>query len=474
MERSAALVREPKHNYRSKMGPGASGWRMPCIALVTTALLIGGSLAAARLIVGSSWEWVMTENRNTAPIARFKAFHAALPQISATPRSALILGVCFTEKGFIPEAFDQQLASQGVALKTFTIATASIDTVAIRRLAESVAESYRGTGTKPELVMVELTTSMLVPENQGLVGGAPKHFNRSLRALLIDQPGQLAEAFLESTAFGVEVVGDWLIGGPTKHYTGELLCALGVSAGCAYYTPSWWPWPSEAPGDLRAKEMHRYRNLAVPLLRANNGEDALSWSWARRGYTHRRPAELAAEYDAYLALEKNGREEEPSSFAPWPGAGAPTPSEYNFIMDYWRFDFEAINTATVDDPPFDDYLQALRTLKSTGARTIVYIIPKSHHLIGTKEHARKLAEFYDAAAKRIRALDIPVLEFNSTNYTFAEFQDPWALLTEHTGAPKFSRQFADVIAAITRGATIPSQIARQLPAGDGVVRWDSP
>ena len=67
-----------------------------------------------------------------------------------------------------------------------------------------------------------------------------------------------------------------------------------------------------------------------------------------------------------------------------------------------------------------------------------------------------------------------MIQFNSTNYTLADFQDPWALLTEHTGAQKFSRQFADVIAAITGGASIPSQIARQLPAGDGALRWEAP
>ena len=217
--------------------------------------------------------------------------------------------------------------------------------------------------------------------------------------------------------------------------------------------------------------MHHFRNRARPLLLATSGDHALSWSWARRGYTSRRPAELAAEYDAYLALERIGREREalPSGFP----AGE-SPSDYNYIMDYWRYDVEAMNVATVDAPPFDDYLDALRTLKATGARTVVFIIPKGHYLLGTEDHTRKLAEFYDAAAKRIRELDIPVIEFNSTNYTFTDFQDPWALLTEHTGAHKFSRQFATVIAAMTSGASIPSPIARQLPTGDHDIRWATP
>ena len=270
-------------------------------------MLIGAAVLTARLVMGATWEPVMTQNRNETPYARMREFVRQLPTITHTPRSALYLGVCYAERGFMPEAFDAQLATHQLALHTYSIAIASMHTSTTRALSERVAAAYREAGTHPELILVELPSSAMQPESNEAAAGVPPGYNRTLRGLLLDQVSDVPRAFGEAIAFGSEVVGNQLLGGPTKNYTAELLCGFGLNVRCPARAPDWWPWQSDDPGVALERAANRLWESFVPSLLARSGPHALSWSLDRQGFISRRPPNMTAAHDEYLRLHQKIR-----------------------------------------------------------------------------------------------------------------------------------------------------------------------
>jgi hypothetical protein len=123
---------------------------------------------------------------------------------------------------------------------------------------------------------------------------------------------------------------------------------------------------------------------------------------------------------------------------------------------------------SLEGATFAAYRSGLRTLQSVGTDVIVFISPKANYLTAGPADAALLQGFFDAAAQKIHALGIPVVQMNSQRYSLAEFQNTWGLLSEEEGAPRFSRALADAVAAVLAGRAPDPEIARVLPrAPDG-------
>lgn len=435
------------------------------LALPVAALVFGAAILLARLVVASSWERVATHGAEAAPYARYRSFRAALPEIAATPDSAVVIGVCFSEKGFIPEPFDERLAgSHGRKASTFTLATASMHTTTMRLLSETVAAEYRNAGTRPGVVLVELSPSMVADESAEPMAGVPAGYNRALQVMLIRDLRTWADTLWRNPSLGAEVLGNWLLGGHTRVFTSELLCMGGLNRAshCQAQAPAWWPWPSQDGWVRSQTEFYRDWARFASALRAKNGEQALSWSFATRGYIERIPDEMRREHEVHAARRA-------------------TTFDDAYIADYNRYDRDAVRMFSVDGQAFQKYLDGLRELQSLGGRVIVYISPKANYITAGPEDARLLQDFFDAAALQLQALDIPLIQMNSLRYSLDEFQNTWALLSEDRGGPKFSRDLADMVAAVLDGAPLDPHVARLLPAdrpseSDGVAQvpfWKS-
>ncbi len=432
-------VAATSHRRRS---PRAAG-----LALLAALLVLATSILLARLVVGATWERVTTHDAESAPYARFRSFRDALPQIVAAPNSAVAIGFCFSEKGFIPQVFDDQMSgSHGRRLTTFSIATSAMHSSTLEMLVRTIGAAYRSAGTRPTLAVVELSPSMVVPESSESMA-APVGYNRTLQGLLIRDLDEWARASASSASFGVEILGNWLLGGPTKTYTGELLCGTGLDAraNCQAQAPVWWPWPSEDGWAQFQVKTYRVWSRLAPALREENGEHALSWSLARRGYIERIPDSLRSEHDAFA------RERAPTLDEP-------------MIADFTRYDRDVVRKFSIDGEGFQKYLAGLQALQSMGARVVVYIMPKANYIIAGPEDAQLLQGYFDAAAQKIRALGIPVVQMSSASYDLSEFQNTWALLSEDRGAIRLSRELADMVDAVLDGAPLPPRVARLLPS----------
>ena len=439
-------MREHGESVSPSTGGRRSTPQAALLALPVAMLLLAAGLLLARFTVNATWERATTHNAEAAPYARYRSFREALPQIAAAPNSAILIGVCYSEKGFIPEVFDERLAtSHGRQLTTFSIATASMHTTTMHLLARTMGSAYHDAGTHPELVLVELSPSMLVAEASEELAGVPAGYNRALQGLLIRDVEEWARASASSVSFGAEILGNWMLGGPTRIYTSELFCGIGLSRGghCQAQAPGWWPWPSQDTGLAFLLNTYRVWSKLAPALREENGERALSWSLARRGYIRRIPDSLRSEQEIFARTRAAFFDEA-------------------YIADYNRYDRDAVNKFPVEGEPFQKYLAGLQELESLGAKVIVYISPKASHIIAGPEDARLLQGFFDAAARKIHALGIPVVQMNSMSYALDEFQNTWGLLSEDKGAPRFSRELADVVHAILTGAPVPSRLARVL------------
>jgi hypothetical protein len=435
--------------HGESVSPLTDGRRTPqaaWLALPVATVLLATALLLARLIVDGTWERVMTHNAEAAPYARYRAFRGALPQIVSTPNNALLIGVCYSEKGFIPEAFDERLAgSHGRQLTTFSIATASMHTTTLQLLVRTIRSAYHSAGTRPELVLIELSPSMLVAESSEEMAGVPAGYNRALQGLLIRDVEEWARTSARSASFGAEILGGWVLGGLTRTYTSELFCSNGLSRGahCQAQAPGWWPWPSQDGWVRSQTNTYRVWSKLAPALLEENGERALSWSLTRRGYIRRIPDSLRREHETYAETRAADLDEA-------------------YIADYNRYDRDAVKMFSVEGEPFQQYLTSLQELESLGTKVIVYIAPKASHIIAGPKDAQLLQGFFDAATRKIHALGIPVVQMNSMSYTLDEFRNTWALLSEDTGAPRFSRELADIVDAILTGVPIPSRVARLL------------
>lgn len=442
-------MREYVENVSPSAGGRRSTPRAPLLALPVALLLLAIGVLLARLIVNATWEQATTHNAEAAPYARYRSFRDALPQIAATPNSAIVIGVCYSEKGFIPEVFDERLAgSHGRQLTTFSIATASMHTTTMQLLVRTIGAAYHAAGTRPELALVELSPSMLVDEAWEEMAGVPSGYNRALQGLLIRDVEEWARASSSSASFGAEILGNWVLGGPTRIYTSELFCGIGLSRGahCQAQAPVWWPWPSQDSWTRFLMNTYRVWSKLAPALREENGERALSWSLERRGYIERIPESLRSEHEAFARTRAAFFDE-------------------GYIADYNRYDRDAVNKFPLQAEPFQKYLAGLQGLQALGAKVIVYISPKASHIIAGPEDARLLQGFFDGAAREIHALGIPVVQMNSMSYALGEFQNTWGLLSEDTGAPRFSRELADVVHAILTGAPVPVRLARVIQPG---------
>jgi hypothetical protein len=426
-----------------RRSPHAAG-----LALLVALPALATAILLARLVVSATWERVATQDAENSPYARLRAFRDAVPQIVTAPHSALAFGFCFSEKGFIPEAFDDQMSGRhGRQLTTFTIATSAMHSSTLQEVVRTLGAAYRHAGTRPELAVVELSPSMVVPESSESLA-APVGFNRTLQALLIRDLDEWARVSAISASFGFEVLGNWLLGGPTKTYTGELFCGIGLDArpNCQAHAPGWWPWPSDDRWAKFQVATYRVWSRFAPALRAQNGEHALSWSLATRGFIERIPDSLRSEHDAF-ARERTQMFDEPG------------------VADFTRYDREVIGKFPIDEEGFQRYLAGLQALQAMGAKVVVYIIPKANYIIAGPKDARLLQGFFDAAAQKIRALGIPVIQMNSASYDLSEFQNTWVLLSEDRGGIRFSRELADMVDAVLDGAPLPPRVARLLPSG---------
>jgi hypothetical protein len=425
-----------------RRSPHAAG-----LALLVALPMLATGILLARLVVNTTWERVTTQDAENAPYARFRAFRDAVPQIVTAPNSAIAMGFCFSEKGFIPEAFDDRMSgAHGRQLTTFSIATSAMHSSTLEEVVRTLGAAYRSAGTRPELAVIELSPSMVVPESSESLA-APVGYNRTLQGLLIRDLDAWARASARSASLGVEILGNWLLGGPTKAYTGELFCSIGLDAraNCQAQAPGWWPWPSDDRWAKFQAKIYRVWSRFAPALRRDNGEHALSWSLARRGYIERIPDSLRSEHDAF-ARERTQMFEEPG------------------VADFTRYDREVISKFPLDGEGFQRYLAGLRALQAMGAKVVVYIIPKANYLIAGPQDARLLQGFFDAAARKINALGIPVIQMSSASYDLSEFQNTWVLLSEDTGGIRFSRELADMVAAVLAGAPLPPRVARLLPS----------
>lgn len=418
--------------------------RTALLALPVAMLLLVIGVLLARFIVDATWERATTHNAEAAPYARYRSFRDALPQVAAAPNSAILIGVCYSEKGFIPEVFDERLASShGRQLTTFSIATASMHTTTMQLLVRTIGAAYHEAGTHPELALVELSPSMVVAEASEEMAGVPAGYNRALQGLLIRDVDEWARASASSASFGAEILVNWILGGPTRIYTSELFCGIGLSRGghCQAQAPTWWPWPSQDNGVQFMIDTYRVWSKLAPALREENGERALSWSLERQGYIERIPESLRSEHEAFARTRAALFDEA-------------------YIADYNRYDRDAVNKFSLEAEPFQKYLAGLQGLQALGAKVIVYISPKASHIIAGPEDARLLQGFFDGAARKIHALGIPVVQMNSMSYELDDFQNTWGLLSEDMGAPRFSRELADVVHAILTGAPVPARLAR--------------
>jgi hypothetical protein len=428
---------------RRLSAPRAAG-----LAFVVAPILVVAGILLARLIIEETWERITTYDVEGAPYARFRALGEALPQIAAAPNSALLLGFCFSEKGFIPEAFDDRmLGTHGRRLTTFSFATAAVHSSTVEALARAIGSVYRSAGTRPEVVLVELSASMLSPESAEWMA-ARVGYNRTLRGLLVRDLDEWVRASVSSASFGIEILGNWLLGGPTKVYTSSLFCNIGLDrhATCQALAPRWWPWPSQDGEYPIQAETYRVWSRLAPALREENGEHALSWSLEQRGFIRRIPDSLRSEHDAYARERAAGFDDVT-------------------IGGFTRYDREVVNQFSTDGEGFQKYLAALQELQSLGTKVVVYIGPRANFIIANPQDARLLQGFFDAAAQRINALGMPVVQMNSMSYELNEFQNTWALLSEDTGGPRFSRELADVVDAVLEGAPLPPRLGRFLPSG---------
>ncbi len=432
-----------KSNARAGKGP----YRFLASPLIVILLAFG----VGRVVYAYTWDTVTTSGQHSNPYARARAVHENADTI-AEQGSAIALGVCFTEYGLIPKVFDEEMAANGIETTTFNLAHFSITAETERAIGRRALRAFEARGKRPKLMLVELSVSMSTTdaEYEGPMG--TPGYQTKLRSLVrLDLAG--TGRLLRADPFaGLGQVGSTLLGGNAETFTAETACYLGTSThwACGGNEPGWWPYTKSNPGV--EKEKKNYQSLKEKTIAKYGSAQGLAWSLEERGHVRWTDPETASEYQVAQGLHDRGVYGTRTGFARF--------ANMNTCEDPERT--VGCKPRRGDGPRMDTYVSMLKEFKERSDELIVFITPKSHK---TRELVdNRVSDFYHQAAERIQkevGVEVIWLLEHPDGYTIDDFRSrSYALLSEQSGAPRFSKHLAQKVAQIMSEKALDRQAAR--------------
>jgi len=393
--------------------PSPSSDRIAARTLGVGLVLLLAALGLARGLITLVERGTPPERRHqySEGTERLVNFLDALPELARRDDAVLVFGSSLIQHGFSPETFEQHV---GAPVTAYNLGFPGVDPETQALLARRVADTFKATGHKAQLSLVEFT-----PFQATLARARSANFRElsAIKKALLADPLVLAQVARRSPEEASHLAALRLLGGTSPKVVKSLLEEQLLDSPA----PDWWPVPD--PPDTGAERR-------AWVTRIHQGRAAVErrkvpeWDPVRRGEVRWIFDETREAYLAWARLRSA-----PEALKP---------------DQEWRIETSDLLELRFDEQQVRFFIEAVRALASVSREARVVLAPRNPAWNQPTPEAR--ARLAAVLALLERETGVPVLNLaESPEFGPEDFIDV-THLNESSGRPKLSRRLAEAVA----------------------------